>query len=184
MGLFQHTPWLIITSFTYQLAPNLVSRALLLLVSQVEAIEYRKDDGSYDKPTKYDTLDPSKFKDTFEAPEKFDEAWNHEEPFQRRKWREGIHKELTKMHGKRVWNIAVENGSSTNSTERPSSELRTKKLNSEQTMTDDSEREEGIESYTLHTKQRTESSHRSINTHLPLQDCTTERDSVSSSQTG
>ena len=29
---------------------------ILLLVSQVEAIEYRKDDGLYDKPTKYEVL--------------------------------------------------------------------------------------------------------------------------------
>ena len=76
---------------------------ILLFVSQVEAIEYKKDDGSYDKPTIYDKLDPSKYKETFENPEKFEEAWNHEEPFQRKKWREGIHKELTKMHSKRVW---------------------------------------------------------------------------------
>ena len=33
-------------------------------------------------------IDPSKYKDMFENPKKFDEAWNHHDEFQRKKWRE------------------------------------------------------------------------------------------------
>ena len=36
------------------------------------------------------TVDPSKYKDMFENPKTFDEAWNHPDPFQRMKWREAI----------------------------------------------------------------------------------------------
>ena len=48
-------------------------------------------------------LDPSTFKDKFEVPNSFDEAWNHPDPFQRERWREGIRKEFTKMNQKQVW---------------------------------------------------------------------------------
>lgn len=47
--------------------------------------------------------DPSKHKGMFETPERFEKAWNHPEPFQRRKWREGISKEFTKMENNEVW---------------------------------------------------------------------------------
>jgi hypothetical protein len=49
------------------------------------------------------TLDPSKLKDVLDAPKNFDAAWNHTEPFQRKKWREAINKEFTKMESKKVW---------------------------------------------------------------------------------
>jgi Reverse transcriptase (RNA-dependent DNA polymerase) len=48
-------------------------------------------------------VDPSKFKDMFENPKSYKEAWNHKDPFQREKWREAITKELTKMEEKKVW---------------------------------------------------------------------------------
>jgi len=51
----------------------------------------------------YSKIDPSKYKDMFEAPNTFDEAWNHSDPFQRQRWREAIDKELTKMNDKGVW---------------------------------------------------------------------------------
>ena len=47
--------------------------------------------------------DPSKFKDQFENPKGYDEAWNHPDPFQREKWREAITKEFEKMEAKGVW---------------------------------------------------------------------------------
>ena len=53
---------------------------------------------------KYDELDPSQYKDVFEdVPTKFHDAWDHPEPFQRKKWREAIEKEFSKMDSKKVW---------------------------------------------------------------------------------
>ena len=48
-------------------------------------------------------LDPSKYKDVFEKPSSFDEAWNHPDEFQRTKWREAITKEFDKMELNKVW---------------------------------------------------------------------------------
>ena len=48
-------------------------------------------------------VDPSRFKDLFENPKTFDEAWNHPDPFQRKKWRMAIKKEFDKMESKKVW---------------------------------------------------------------------------------
>ena len=42
-------------------------------------------------------LDPSRYKDVFEDPKSFDEAWNHPDLFQREKWRDAIMKEFSKM---------------------------------------------------------------------------------------
>ena len=39
----------------------------------------------------------------FEKPMSFDEAWNHEEPFQRERWREAINKEFSQMDALGVW---------------------------------------------------------------------------------
>jgi hypothetical protein len=55
-----------------------------------------------DKPD-YEKLNPSLYKDMFENPKTFDEAWNHPDPFQRKKWREAILKEFSKMNQNRVW---------------------------------------------------------------------------------
>ena len=49
------------------------------------------------------STDPSKFKDIYDNPRTYDEAWNHEDEFQRNRWREAITKELTKMEEKGVW---------------------------------------------------------------------------------
>ena len=57
------------------------------------------DEGQVD----YEKVDPSKYKDIFEKPNSFEEAWNHPCPFQRKKWREAIQKEFNKMNGKKVW---------------------------------------------------------------------------------
>jgi len=46
---------------------------------------------------------PELYADYFEIPSSFDEAWNHEDEFQRLKWREAILKELEKMERLRVW---------------------------------------------------------------------------------
>ena len=48
-------------------------------------------------------IEPSKYKDIFENPKKFDEAWNHHDEFQRKKWREAIMKEFDKMELNKVW---------------------------------------------------------------------------------
>jgi hypothetical protein len=42
----------------------------------------------------YDKIDPIKFKDMFKCPQKFNEVWNHPDPWIRKKWREAIPKEL------------------------------------------------------------------------------------------
>ena len=55
------------------------------------------------KEAKYEKMDPTHYKDIFDKPRSFDEAWNHEEPFQRRKWREAINKELDKMNLRKAW---------------------------------------------------------------------------------
>jgi Reverse transcriptase (RNA-dependent DNA polymerase)/gag-polypeptide of LTR copia-type len=51
----------------------------------------------------YSKIDPAKFKDIFENPKSFEEAWNHPDPFQREKWREAILKEFAKMERNKVW---------------------------------------------------------------------------------
>ena len=48
-------------------------------------------------------MDPTRFKYLFTNPTSFEAAWNHPEPFQRKKWRAAIIKELTKMNETRVW---------------------------------------------------------------------------------
>ena len=48
-------------------------------------------------------LNPSQYKDKLQAPEKFDEAWDHPDPFQRKLWREAIQKEFDKMNLRKVW---------------------------------------------------------------------------------
>ena len=48
-------------------------------------------------------VDPAKFKDMYDNPKSFDEAWNHPDAFQREKWREAIKKEFDKMEHNGVW---------------------------------------------------------------------------------
>ena len=62
------------------------------------------DIGSYaDYGMSATDVDPSKYKDMFENPKTYDEAWNHPDPFQQERWREAITKELNKMEEKGVW---------------------------------------------------------------------------------
>ena len=51
----------------------------------------------------YSKMDPSKYKDIFENPKTFEEAWDHPDPFQKGKWREAILKEFAKMERCKVW---------------------------------------------------------------------------------
>ena len=51
----------------------------------------------------YEKVDPSRYKDIFECPKTFEEAWNHPCPFQLRMWRAAILKELEKMLQLKVW---------------------------------------------------------------------------------
>ena len=51
----------------------------------------------------YTKIDPSKYKEMFDAPTSFDEAWNHPCEFQRAKWREAINMEFHKMDSNKVW---------------------------------------------------------------------------------
>jgi hypothetical protein len=41
--------------------------------------------------------DPNGFKDKYDIPKNFNEAWNHPDPFQQKLWRDAIRKELRKM---------------------------------------------------------------------------------------
>jgi hypothetical protein len=45
----------------------------------------------------YDNVDPITYKDMFDVPETFEEAWNHPCPRQCAQWREAISHELLKM---------------------------------------------------------------------------------------
>jgi hypothetical protein len=49
------------------------------------------------------TNDPTTYKDIYVAPIKYDDAWNHPDPFQQKKCREAIGKELSKMKEMGVW---------------------------------------------------------------------------------
>ena len=48
-------------------------------------------------------ISPSSYKDKYTVPRNFQEAWNHPDPFQRKKWREAITKEFGKMKTMVVW---------------------------------------------------------------------------------
>jgi hypothetical protein len=51
----------------------------------------------------YDKVDPIKYKDMFEPPDAFQEAWEHQWQWQRAKWRLAIKLELMKMERMGVW---------------------------------------------------------------------------------
>jgi hypothetical protein len=48
---------------------------------------------------------PELFADICEVPRSFKEAWNHPDPFQRKKWRDAILKELNKMRIMNIWRL-------------------------------------------------------------------------------
>ena len=64
-------------------------------------------------------LKPEEYKDAFKNPTCFEEAWNHPSPFQRKRWRAAIEKELTKMMSYKVWK-KVKRNSIPNTMERES----------------------------------------------------------------
>ena len=45
-----------------------------------------------------ENINPSSYKDHFTIPLTFDDAWNHPDPFQRKKWREAIGTEFQKWN--------------------------------------------------------------------------------------
>jgi Reverse transcriptase (RNA-dependent DNA polymerase) len=58
----------------------------------------------------YDKIDQIKFKDMFKCPQKFNEAWNHTDPWVQKKWRESNTKRALKnemAYG--VWRIIKRN---------------------------------------------------------------------------
>jgi hypothetical protein len=48
-------------------------------------------------------VSPSSYKDVYESPTSYDGAWDHEDPWQRSKWREAITLEFNKMESHKVW---------------------------------------------------------------------------------
>jgi hypothetical protein len=48
-------------------------------------------------------IDPSKYKDVFNIPKTWQEAWNHPDLWLRSRWREAITKEFLKMKTNKVW---------------------------------------------------------------------------------
>jgi hypothetical protein len=85
-------------------APDRVAKAIsaFCLVDQLDVDEeYLAPDMAF-KSTEA-IQDESKFKDIFEAPKSFNDAWNHKDPFQRDPWREAIKKEFEKMELNKVW---------------------------------------------------------------------------------
>ena len=50
-------------------------------------------------------IDPSEFRDKFEIPKTFEQAWFHPNPWIRKQWRAAITLELNKMKELRVWHI-------------------------------------------------------------------------------
>ena len=48
---------------------------------------------------------PFQYKDIFEEPTNFENAWNHDDMFQREQWRTAINKEFKTMYEHEVWNI-------------------------------------------------------------------------------
>ena len=55
------------------------------------------------EPKPPSSVRPEQYKDVFEAPSKFQDAWNHTDPFQRQQWRDAIKKEFDKMKNLGVW---------------------------------------------------------------------------------
>ena len=55
------------------------------------------------KHIKHENLKPEQYKDYYTNPNNYEQAWDHEDPTQRKLWREAINKELTKMKELKVW---------------------------------------------------------------------------------
>ncbi|MGL4341755.1 MAG: reverse transcriptase domain-containing protein, partial [Lactococcus lactis] len=76
-----------------------------MIVSEDIKQEHVKTDGKID----YTNIHPTKYKDIFDSPKSFHEAWNHECPFQNVKWRGAITLELFKMKKQVVWKLMKRN---------------------------------------------------------------------------
>jgi hypothetical protein len=50
----------------------------------------------------YDKVDPSKYNNMFSIPKSYQEAWNHPCPWQRKRWRDAITKEILKVRTGKV----------------------------------------------------------------------------------
>jgi hypothetical protein len=48
-------------------------------------------------------IKPEQYKDLFNVPMTFEEAWNHPDPFQKELWRDAIMTEFSKMETRKVW---------------------------------------------------------------------------------
>ena len=48
---------------------------------------------------------PSQYKDVFDEPNNFNDAWNHHDEFQHKQWQDAISKEFKTMHDHKVWNL-------------------------------------------------------------------------------
>jgi hypothetical protein len=51
----------------------------------------------------YDKIDPKKYRDMFEVPNNFNDAWYNKCHWQRKRWQEAITNETTKMKQQIVW---------------------------------------------------------------------------------
>ncbi len=62
-----------------------------------------KNAESEDWRNAYKDIPETSYKDIFEAPGSFEEAWNHPDLWQRDRWRKAIAKEFKKMEERQVW---------------------------------------------------------------------------------
>jgi WD40 repeat protein len=53
----------------------------------------------------YDSMPATQYKDAFTSPNTFHEAWNHSCPWQQKKWRLAVTKEVGKMNTLKVWEL-------------------------------------------------------------------------------
>ena len=79
----------------------------MMSVSMIQCSEI--DETSYPKARMIPNAEarwiPSQYKDVFDEPNNFNDAWNHHDEFQRKQWRDAISKEFKTMHDHKVWNL-------------------------------------------------------------------------------
>jgi hypothetical protein len=66
-----------------------------MVVTTIEEAEKTKEEDSKHSPSNY--------KDVYDTPSSYEAAWNHDDPWQRSKWREAITLEFKKMEAHKVW---------------------------------------------------------------------------------
>jgi hypothetical protein len=79
---------------------KLIFETALLAVSMIQKSEV--EDPTQDKQR---NIIPSQYKDIFDVPNSFEQAWNHQDPFQRRLWQTAINKEFKTMEDHQVWDL-------------------------------------------------------------------------------